>query len=123
LWKDEYETPYEKHHMPAGNSLPASIPFKEGACANVPPEIHNQTFINEMNKSNRADDYGLYNSLTYEDQLEFDNKNLKDLYVKMKPGADQNEVAKRIDNNYKFSIQNKENHSEQSESGGTCPDK
>ena len=76
-----------------------------------------------MNQSNRPYDYGLYNSLTYEDQLTFDNNNLKDLYSKMKPKADQKEVARRIDENYKFSMQNKEKHSESDKPESTCPDK
>lgn len=62
-----------------------------------------------MNQSNRPYDYGLYNSLTYEDQLTFDNNNLKDLYSKMKPKADQKEVARRIDENYKFQYRIKKN--------------
>ena len=61
-----------------------------------------------MNQSNRLYDYGLYNSLTYEDQLTFDNNNLKDLYSKMKPKADQKEVARRINFQYRIkkNIQN-----------------
>lgn len=30
LWKDEYGSIYEKHHMPASNNLPANIPSEEG---------------------------------------------------------------------------------------------
>lgn len=86
LWKDEYGTSYEKHHTPAANNLPTSIPYQEGACVNVPTKIHDQTFTNGLNQSNRPYDYALYNSLTYEDKLVFDNKNLKDLYGKMKHG-------------------------------------
>ena len=122
-WKDEYGTPYEKHHMPAANTLPTSIPYEEGACGNVPPKIHDQTFTNGLNESNRPYDYALYNSLTYEDRLAFDNKNLKDLYAKMKPGADQDEIAKRIDANYEFSMQIKESHPESTEPESTCPNK
>ncbi len=123
LWNDEFGTSYEKHHMPASNSLPDSIPYEEGACVNVPKEIHSQTFTNGLNESNRAYDYGLYNSLTYEDMLEFDNKNLKDLYAKMKPGANQEEIARRLDENLEFSKNNKKNHEEQTQDNNSCPEK
>ena len=104
---------FEGHHMPASDQLPGYISAEKRACANIPKDIHKQTFTNGMSQSNRPYDYALYSSLEYEDQLSFDNANLVDLYDKMRPSAESDIVRERIQENYEFSMDTKKNAEEE----------
>ena len=82
-----------------------------------------ETYYSYDRQGNVMEATGTEGGICYSCKLVFDNKNLKDLYGKMKHGADQEEIARRINANYEFSMQNKENHPEKVESEGTCPNK
>ena len=93
--KGDYQTP---HHMPAAESIQADgIAYGDGVCLNVREDTHRLTFTYGMGDSDsRAYDYALYNSLSYEDRLDFDQMNIREAYALQRPNVDPEKVNEAL---------------------------
>jgi len=93
--KGDYQTP---HHMPAAESIQADgIAYNDGVCLNVREDTHRLTFTYGMGDSDsRAYDYALYNSLSYEDRLDFDQMNIREAYALQRPNVDPEMVNEAL---------------------------
>lgn len=67
------------------------------------------TFTFGLNENNRIYDFLLYNSLTYEDRLEFDLNNIREAYKVQRPGVDQKELETKLKEYKEFAMKNYEN--------------
>lgn|GEM_PF-6321305 len=72
------------HHMPSARSIGT-----DGACLNTMGSTHTHTgtFTYGLSDSTRAYDAALYESLTYEDRLEFDRADIQDIYERTRPNV------------------------------------
>lgn len=87
-----------------------NIGYGDGTCLNVREDTHRLTFTYGMgNSGSRAYDYALYNSLSYEDRLIFDQKNIRDAYRIQRPNVDLAEVDKALEKEYKEAMANYNN--------------
>ena len=98
------------HHMPSAESIGINegMSKRYGACSNVMEETHTNTFTYGMNKETRPYDSGLYESLSYDDRLNFDHYDLVDNYAKTRSNVDINVVESRLQEQYVLAKQAKE---------------
>ncbi len=94
------------HHMPSAHSIEGNdgINRQYGACSNVMTDTHKDTFTYGMNSSSRPYDMALYESLSYEDRLAFDQYDLQRVYAETRPNVDMNVVEGKLQEEYDMAM-------------------
>lgn len=94
------------HHMPSAHSINANdgISRQYGACSNVMTDTHKDTFTYGMNSSTRQYDMALYESLSYEDRLAFEQYDLQRVYAETRPNVDINVVESKLQEEYDMAM-------------------
>lgn len=103
------------HHMPSAHSIVNldGISKGEGACSCVMTETHYNTFTCGMGTGKRPDDVALYEALSYEDRVLFDQYDLMENYKETRQYVDMDEVELRLQEEYKLAMEVKENQETQ----------
>ena len=98
------------HHMPSAESIKNNegIGKNWGACTNTMEGTHTNTFTYGMSMSQRPYDTILYESLTYEDRLAFDQYDLVIIYAETRPNVDINFVESKLQDEYKLALEAEE---------------
>ena len=98
------------HHMPSSHSINGGegITRDQGACSNMMTDTHKDTFTYGMNSNSRPYDTALYESLSYEDRLAFDQYDLQSVYGETRPNADMDIVESKLQEEYDMAIGEKE---------------
>ena len=98
------------HHMPSSYSINGGegITRDQGACSNMMTDTHKDTFTYGMNSNSRPYDTALYESLSYEDRLAFDQYDLQSVYGETRPNADMDIVESKLQEEYDMAIGEKE---------------
>ena len=84
------------HHMPAAESLSGLVPYNEASCLNIYEDTHKATFTYGMGGKARAGDKALYNALTEEKRLDFDNEDIINAYRVTRNNVDMKKVENAV---------------------------
>ena len=89
------------HHMPSAHSILENEGMNPsyGACSNVMTDTHKNTFTYGMNN-----DMALYESLSYEDRLVFDQYDLQRVYAESRPNVDMDIVKSKLKEEYDMAM-------------------
>lgn len=113
------------HHMPSSHSINNELGIcgKDGSCLNMMTDTHVNTFTYGMNSSTREGDLKLYESLSYEDRLLFDQHDTMIDYALTRENVDLDIVERRLEKQYEDSMKvqseaiQKENSEEMKQEG------
>ncbi|RGF25907.1 hypothetical protein DW081_17325 [Clostridium sp. AF46-9NS] len=94
------------HHMPSAHSILENEGMNPsyGACSNVMTDTHKNTFTYGMNNRTRRYDMALYESLSYEDRLVFDQYDLQRVYAESRPNVDMDIVKSKLKEEYDMAM-------------------
>ena len=94
------------HHMPSAHSILENEGMNPsyGACSNVMTDTHKNTFTYGMNNRMRRYDMALYESLSYEDRLVFDQYDLQRVYAESRPNVDMDIVKSKLKEEYDMAM-------------------
>ena len=100
------------HHMPSAKSIESldDMNSKTGACSFVEGNTHKNTFTYGMNNRTRPADVALYESLTYEDRLIFDQYDLMCNYAETRNNVDINIVEGKLQEQYELALKAKKSN-------------
>ncbi len=96
------------HHMPSASSISADgIDYNDGSCLNVMGKTHTGTFTYGLSENGRPYDNALYESLTYEDRLEFDRADIQDIYSRTRPNVPEDILKEKLHEQYDLAMRTK----------------
>lgn len=72
--------------------------------SNVMTDTHKNTFTYGMNNRTRRYDMALYESLSYEDRLVFDQYDLQRVYAESRPNVDMDIVKSKLKEEYDMAM-------------------
>ena len=94
--------------MPRANSL-KKIPYRSGSSLNITAGTHKYTFtFGRMTKQAEA----LYEALTYENRLRFDQDDIADIYSKTRPNVSTEQVNLALEEQRRHAMQQKTKYKE-----------
>lgn len=94
------------HHMPSAYSIDKNenIDRRSGACSNMMTDTHKDTFTYGLNGRLSPYDMELYNSLSYEDRILFDQYDLQGVYAETRPNVDMDVVEYKLQEEYELAM-------------------